>query len=397
MAAEPVYIAGVDAGSHYTRCVICRLQDGCLQLAGYGEVASRGWQKGRLIDQNAVSECILATVHQGEHMAGVPLESIVLGMGGATVSGVNNWGVHAVGHPRHFSQADLAHAVDEAARVMLPEDRMLLHLFPQDFSVDGRPGHRNPRGMIGSRLDAYVHLVTASTQEHRSLLGAAHQAHLAVQETVFEPLAAAYAAVLPEDRREGIAVLDIGAHSTDLVVYYGDALIHAASLPICGDHFTWDIAKGFHVSYEDAESIKRQHGSAVVETTADNSLIEIPSPADRDQREMPRRTLNMILEARARELFTWVQRELVRIAVDQDMMCAILSGGAARLNGMCDTAEQVLNCQARNGLPIGIQDWPQDLNNPSWTTVAGLAMYAARLKLHAESDRRGNGFFNRRR
>ena len=121
---------------------------------------------------------------------------------------------------------------------------MVLQLFPQDFVVDDHPGHRDPRKMLASRLEINVHLVTASIQEHNALIGAVNQAHLAVEETVFEALAACYAAVLPEERREGIAVVDIGAQSTELVVYYGDAMHLASTVRICGDHFTRDLAQG---------------------------------------------------------------------------------------------------------------------------------------------------------
>jgi cell division protein FtsA len=223
-------------------------------------------------------------------------------------------------------------------------------------------------------------------------VGAANLAHLSIEETVFEGLAAAYAALLPEDRREGMAVIDIGAHSTELAVYYGEALVFTHSAPICGDHFTRDVARGLCVSPEDAEWIKLQYGCAQVEQTAWNSLIEIPSTSERGPRQRYRRELSIILEARAQDLFKYVRRELGRVGMDQNLVGVVLTGGAARLPGLCDVAEQVLNCQAVYGLPIGIRDWPKELDNPAWTTAAGLAMYSARLKLRAELDRR-NGFF----
>ena len=149
--------------------------------------------------------------------------------------------------------------------MQLHEDRMLLQVFPQDFVVDDHPGHRDPRKMMASRLELNAHLVTASVQEHKSLVGAVNQAHLLVEETVFEGLAACYAAVRPEDRREGIAVIDIGAHSTEMVAYYGDAMHLAATIPICGDHFTRDLAQALCLSFEDAELVKMEFGCAVAD------------------------------------------------------------------------------------------------------------------------------------
>lgn len=394
MASKAVYAVGLDAGSSLTRIVICLLERGRLRFAGYGEAPSKGWTKGCVSDHTALTESLLAAIRDAESRAQIPagLGSAVLGIGGPTINGVNTRGFYELGYPREIGQADVHHAVERASGVVLPPDHLLLHVAPQDFSVDGRPGHRNPCGMIGSRLEAFVHLVTASLHEHQGLIGSANLAHLSIEDTVFEGLAAAYAALLPEDRREGVAVIDIGAHSAELAVYYGEALVFTHSVPICGDHFTKDVAKGLCVSPEDAEWIKLQHGCALVEQTSWNSLIEIPSPSDRGPRQRPRRELSIILESRAVDLFSYVQRELVRVGMDQSLMGAVLTGGAARLPGLCEVAEQVLNCQAVCGLPTGIRDWPKELDNPAWTTAAGLAMYSARLKLRAELDRR-NGFF----
>jgi cell division protein FtsA len=250
--------------------------------------------------------------------------------------------------------------------------------------------------MIASRIEANMHLITASTQEHDCLITAVNQAHLTVAETVYEGIAASYAAILPEERREGIALLDIGIHSSELTVYYGDALQLASSLPICADHFTKDVVRGLYTSYEDAIRLKEEYGCAAVGLTADNSLIEVPSPEDRGAREAPRRLLNQILEARAEELFRFVRRELERVGMDQALMGGIvLCGGGARLNGMCDVAEKVLNCQARNGLTVGIRDWPEDIDDTLWTTAGGLMMYSAKLQAREQARQRAVGFLGR--
>ena len=175
-----------------------------------------------------MADSIRAALREAEAAAGVSAEAAVVGVGGYTVRGANGRGVIELGHVREVEQRDVNRVVERASNVQLQEDRMVLQMFPQDFVVDDHPGHRDPRNMLASRLEINVHLVTASVQEHNALVGAVNQAHLLVEETVFEALAACYAAVLPENRREGIAVVDIGAHSTELVVYYGDAM-HLAS------------------------------------------------------------------------------------------------------------------------------------------------------------------------
>lgn len=266
---------------------------------------------------------------------------------------------------------------------------MLLHVLPQDFTLDGRAGYRKPHKGFCSRLEANVHIVTAAITEHQGLVAATHLAGLAVEETVLEPMAAAYACVLPEERARGVAVLDLGLHSSDLVVYDGDAMLLASSLPVWADHFTRDVAAIFKVTYEDAECLKQQYGCALLGLTADSSLIEVPSPEGRPPREARRSELNEILEARAEELFLYVRAEMQRVGMERNLLEGIvLAGGGAFLNGMCDMAERVLNCQAGNGLAKGFGDWPEELNSPAWTTAAGLSLYSAKLKLHQPPKRK---------
>jgi len=395
MPNKPQLAVGLDTGSAGTRCVICLFEDSRLRFLGHGEIESIGWNKGRIGDPQALTTCIQAAVQQAEAEAQASVEGLVVGIGGSGVEGSNTRGVYEFGRPHEVTPEDMAYAVERTSRVRLEEDRCLLHVFPQDFTLDGRSGYRYPRGSTCSRLEANVHIVTASLQEHSLVVSAAHQAHFAVEETVFEPVAAAYASVLADDRNRGLAVIDIGAHSTDMVVYDGDALLMAKSLPISSDHFTRDVAFGLKVQYEDAERLKMEYGCAMLGLTSDNSLIEVPSPEGRAMREAPRRQLNEILEARAEELYYYAGCELIRIGMDQKLLEGIvLVGGGAMLNGMCDMAERVLNCPARNGLPVGIEDWPAALDNPQWATAAGLTMYSAKVKSKREWKPKAPGLVN---
>jgi len=396
MAAKPVYAVGLDAGSSRTRLAICVLEEDRLRLLGCSSVESQGWSKGKIADQGAVTETILSALREAEASAGVSAESVVVGMGGPTVRGANGRGVVELGHIREVEQRDVNRVVDRASRVQLQEDRMVLQLFPQDFVVDDHPGHCDPRKMLASRLEINVHLVTASVQEHNALIGAVNQAHLLVEETVFESLAACYASVLPDERREGIALIDIGSQSTELVVYYGDAMHLASTVRVCGDHFTRDLAQGLCISFEDAELVKQEYGCADQEGCRENVLVELPTPETRERRHAQRRFINQILEARANELFQFVRAELARVGMDHALIGGVfLTGAAARLPDLCDVAEQVLCCQARYGLTTGIVNWPDSMNDPEWTTVAGLAMYSAKLKAQAEQARETVGWLSR--
>jgi len=389
---------GIDAGSAATRCLVLSVENQCLRYLGHGEQASRGWSKGRLADPEGVAESIRWAVRAAEAAARYQIESALMGLGGSGIGGGPAQWTYELGRPRRLELTDLEYAIRRASRVQLEEDRLLLQVYPQDFTVDGRAGFRNPRGMTAELLTAHVHLVTASEQEHQCLVNALHSAHLGVEETVFEPVAAAYAALSPQERTQGAAVLDIGQQSSDLVVYQSESLLLTTSIPIGADYFTRDIsaglnhAAGIQVSYEDAELLKTQYGCALVGLTPETSLVEVPSPDGRPSRETSRRMINMILESRGEDLLDQVRTHLQKAMGKMPLDVILLAGGGARLAGLVDLAERELRCQARIALPSGIADLPEALYDPTWTTAAGLAMYSAKLKFRKETTRRAPGF-----
>jgi cell division protein FtsA len=393
VAAEKDLLAvGIDAGSLYTRCVILQLDDGYLRYLGHGETESAGWTKGRLTDHVAVQHCMRSAIEQAQEIARVEVDAVVLGVGGPTIDGSNTRGLYDFGRPHRVTQREITSALEGAAKIRMEGDRMLLEMLPQDFTLDGRTGYRHAVGSLCSHLDANVYLITASQREHEMLLTAAHHAFVAVEETVFEPVASAYAAIRPEERSRGVALIDIGWQSTGMVVYDGDALVLAKSLPVSADHFTRDIAMVLKVAYEDAERLKLQYGCAMRGLTGENSVVELPTQEGRAPREASRRLLNEILEERAKELFAQVRRELEQIGMEHSLLQGVvLTGGGSLLNGMWEMAERELNCPAQNGLPIGIESWPDDINHAGWAVASGLAMYSAMLKSKGDGGKRAPG------
>ncbi|MBI4876984.1 MAG: cell division protein FtsA [Acidobacteria bacterium] len=380
---------GLDVGRSRVRCAVCVLDGEYMCFLGCGDAESKGWSRSRIHDPAAITESVRAAIQDAERAAGVPVSAAVVGVGGLAVEGQNMRGVYEFGRPREVVAEDLSYAVELASRVRLEEDRYLLQVLPQDFTIDGRAGFRNPCGAAISRLEANVHVVTTSLREHEALVHAVQQAHIEVQDTVFEPIAAAYAAILPEERERGVALADIGAHSTGVAIYDGDALVRAASIPIGGDHFTRDVAQCLPALYDDARQLKEEFGCALLGLTGDSILIHVPSPEGRPPRAVSRRFLNEILDARAQELFHFVRQEIVASGMDRDLLeGVVLTGGGAILSGICDAADKVLDCQTRNGLPVGIEGWPEEIDDPAWATVAGLAMWSGRLKYRQSPGRK---------
>ncbi len=396
MNHKPFFAAGIDAGASRTRCVLCRMDGSHVNFLGAGSVPSAGWDKSRIIDQQAVSRCVLEAVQQAEAMAHAQIETIVAGFGGLTARGADAHSKTDFGRPHEIDQRDVNRVMKGVQRVALAEDRMVLQLLPQDFVVDDQPGVRDPRKVLGAVLEANAHAIVVSTMEHNALVGAINQSHLSVDETVFEAFAACYAAGLPENRPEGIAVLDIGAQSSELVVYYGNALQLASTVGIGGDYFSSDVAHFLRISFPDAVEIKEQFGSVIPESTTESSVIELPAREGQAQREASRWKINQVLKSRAQHLFALVRRDLARVGMEHSLTGGlVLTGGGSLLHGLVEMAEQELGCLTWRGLPRGIVGWPDDLNDPAWTTAAGLAKYSARLRTKVDLERQSIGLLGR--
>src|SRR6266403_2753646 len=181
MTSKTQLAVGLDAGSSRSRCIICALDGDQLRYLGHGLAPAAGWAKGRIADQEALAESIRAAVMDAERGAQVSVEGVTAGIGGTSVAGAQSRGLYEFGRPREVDAEDLAYAVKLASDVRLERDRMLLHVLPQDFTLDGRAGFRRPQKNVCSRLEANVHIITCSFQEHQALIAASHLAHLAVE------------------------------------------------------------------------------------------------------------------------------------------------------------------------------------------------------------------------
>ena len=321
----------------------------------------------------------------------------MVGVGGPTLRGANSRGVVELGRVREIEQRDVQPCGGPRVKARPRRKTAWCCSFFRRISWwTIIPATAIPRKMLGERLEINVHLVTASVQEHHALVGAVNQAHLAVEETIFEAHAACYAAVWPEERREGVALVDIGAESTELVVYYGDSMCLASTVRVCGDHFTSDLARGLCISPADAELVKLEYGCSNSQNCSGNSWVELPTPEGREPREARKKNIHTILESRATDLFTRVRAELARVGMEHSLLGGVfLSGGGAKLLDLADVAERELQCQSRFGLALGIREWPESMRDPEWCTAAGLAMYSAKLKKQLARQKEAAGWLGK--
>ena len=360
-----------------------------LRFISSGCVRSNGWSREVISDQDLVLRSVEQAVQQAEDAGGTPIEAAVVGIGGSHVVGnTSHTYVSLPDEENEVRQQDVDAVVKAAGQTAVGGDRTVLQLIPLAFAVDQQAVLQNPVGMAGRRLDAHVHVVTAQAQAHSNVCAVVNRASLVVQETVFEPFAAAQAVLEEREREMGVVVVDVGADSTDFVAYLENQVRLAGSIPVGGGHFVGDVATVLRTPREEAARLVEQYGCAVAEQTPHNVMIEVPAITGGFSEPKPRRLLNQILEARARETFELIAAELRRARLGDRLVAgAVLTGGVAGLGGMCDVGEDVLRTTTRIGLPPRLEDMPDGLDHPAWATAIGLVLYGQRLHVQQQKRR----------
>jgi len=388
---EQNFLTAIDIGSAKTCALVAELTETGLRYCGHGISDARGSRKGVIVDLDKAAASVQRAVEQAEQMVGAPVERALVGVAGPHVRGVNSRaGISLGSRPREIGRDEIRAAVERARAFNLPEDRQTLHLLPQQFILDEQDGIRDPEGMVGTRLEAQVHVVTTSATAAQTVVTALNRAGIHVDDTIYEPLAAAEAILRPDERELGICLADIGAGSTDLVVYYEGAVAHTGVVPIGGDHFTNDVAVGLRTPIAEAEKIKKSFGCAVVTKIPETNEVEVPSVGDHTSRLMPQRFLCEVLQARTQELFEHLRDNLRHAGVLE--MCGAgiaLTGGGARLNGIAETAEQILRRPVRLPLPAPVDKMPAELAAPEFAAVIGMIFYGNRMRMARSAQEQG--------
>jgi cell division protein FtsA len=380
---ETNFLTAIDVGSSKTCALMAEVTEHGLRYRGHGLADSRGSRKGVIVELEKAVASIQKAVEAAENAAGVAIEHAIVGIGGSHVRGLNTHGGISLGtRPREIGREEIKQAVERARAIPLPADREILHLLPQEFILDDQPGVHDPLGMMAARLEVRVHMVTAATSATQNVITAVNKAGVHVDDTVFEPLAAADSVLRADERELGICLADIGAGSTELIVFQQGAVAHTGVIPIGGDHFTSDLSVGLCTALAEAEKIKKIFGNAIVTLIPEGNEVEVPSVGDRPSRLLSQRLIAEILEPRARELFE-MMRDMLRQSGMYDVCLAgiVLTGGVARLPGIFDVAESALRRAVRLSWPAPLPKMPATLSEPEFATVLGMINYGQRARI----------------
>ena len=375
MAKKTNVVVGLDIGTHKTCAVVGEQTEQGPEVVGVGIYPSNGLRKGVVINIEATTESIKKAVEEAEIMAGCEINTVFAGIAGGHIRGFNSHGVVAV-KDREVTDADVDRVIEAAKAVAIPMDREVLHVLPQEFVIDGQEGIQEPRGMMGVRLEASVHMVTGAVAEAQNIIKCCNRTGLNVADFVLEPLASADATLTPEEKELGVALVDMGGGTTDIAMFHGGSVQHTAVLSVGGNHLTGDIAAGLHAPMSAAEQLKQRYGCVETNLARGSEMLEVPSVGGRVPRSVSRQVLCEIIKPRVEEIFQLIHREIAKSGHQESVGSGIvMTGGSTLLPGMIEMAETVFNMPVRQGVPANVTGLVDVVSSPVYSTGTGLFLY----------------------
>ncbi len=377
-------VAAVDLGSTKVVGVIGEVTGDArswgLRILGVGAEPSSGVRRGVIRDFEETVRAISRAMASAERIAGIEVGTVYCGMSGANVAQRLSHGVASI-PGSEIRTADLARVNDVACSVSFGQDQELLHAIPYDYRVDGEPGSADPIGMTGDRVEAEVLLITVRAQATAHQRKAIEKAGWHVGEFVLDPLAASLAVLTPEERQEGVVLVDLGGMSTSVAIFQGGKLRHTATLRFAGGHVTSDLVHGLQVTQADAERIKTTWGAANEAAVPEVEVIELPPSAGQPARQAERRLVAHIMGMRLQEVLELASDEVARAGWAMEGLPAgvVLTGGEAATPGMVELTRDVFASPVRIGIPAdGLRGLVDGVASPGFAVPVGLALYGAR-------------------
>jgi cell division protein FtsA len=376
--ARPEIVAGLDIGTTKVAVVIARHIPKAFEVLGLAQSPWSGLRKGIVINVDATVETITKAKEEAELMAGIKIDSAWVGVAGSHSQSFNSKGMVAIKNGE-VTQEDLRRVLEASQAVALPDDREILHILPQNFIVDSQEGIRDPLGMSGVRLEAAVHLATALKRSLQNITRCAERAGLHVAGRVLDTLAAGEACLSQDEKDLGVALVDMGGGTCDIIIYVGGFVMHTAVLPIGGTHLTKDISVGLRTPIAEAEAIKKKFGCTMTSLVEEGESIEVPSVGGRGPRTVSRAMLAEVIEPRMEEILTLINNEILKSGY-QHLLGAgvVLTGGCSLLEGIVELGEFVFEMPVRRGIPLFTEGLNETVRTPVYATGVGLARHGAK-------------------
>lgn len=373
---EKNLLVGIDIGTSKVIALVGEVsRSGEVHIVGVGSSPSKGLKRGVVVNIESTVNSIQRAIQEAELMAGCEIHSAYAGIAGSHIRSLNSHGIVAI-KDQEVVQADVDRVIDAARAVAIPADQRILHILPQEFIIDNQDSIREPIGMSGVRLESKVHIVSGAASAAQNLIKCIEKCGLTVSDIILEQLASSYAVLSDDEKELGVCLIDIGGGTTDIAIFSEGAIRHTAVIPIAGDQVTNDIAVALRTPTPNAEEIKINYATALIEMADADDSFEVSSVGNRPGRHISKRVLAQVCEPRYEELFMLIRAELRRSGFDESVAAGlVLTGGASLMPGVVELAEKVFKAPVRLGKPENVTGLVDVVKNPQFSTGVGLLMY----------------------
>ncbi len=377
MADEKI-IAALDIGTTKVVALVGeRDEHGGIYVIGHGISPAEGLRRGVVVDMDKTVRSIQKAVEDAQMVSGTVIDRVTVGIAGEHVRSINSHGVVGVSRSdKEVTPMDVQKAIEAARTVAIPVDREIIHVIPQDFSVDDQTGVKDPTGMSGVRLEVEAHIVTASVTTARNIYRALERCRLGIDHIVLESLGLATIHLTQREMTTGAVVIDIGGDITNMALFYDGAIRSTAAIPLGSRNVTNDIAIGLRTTLDQAEELKLGYGAALASMVDPEEMVVVTGMGGKGSREISRNVLASIIEPRMEEILSLVARELKKIGRSDNIAAGmVLTGGGAMLPGTVELAEQLFDVPVRLGQVKGFTHIPDELTTVRFATAHGLLLY----------------------
>ena len=387
-------IVGLDIGTATISALVGEvLPDGQINIIGAGSSPSRGMDKGGVNDLESVVKSVQRAVDQAELMAECQITNVFISLSGRHIASRIEKGMGAISD-QEVSQEDMDRAIHTAKSIKISDEQRILHIIPQEFTIDYQEGIKNPLGLSGVRMEVSVHLISCHNDMAKNIIKAVERCGLRVEHIVYSGLAASNAVITEDERELGVCVVDIGAGTIDVSIWTGGALRHTEVFSYAGNAVTSDIAFAFGTPVNDAEEIKVKYGCALSELVSKDDSVNVPSVGGRPSRSLQRQTLSEVIEPRYTELMglvnqtiDTVQQKLREDGIKHHLAAGVvLTGGASQIEGLVECAERVFRNQVRVGKPLNVSGLTDYVKAPYHSTAVGLLHYAKDFQINDDTE-----------
>lgn len=370
-------IVGLDIGTTKIAAVVGENTSDGINIIGIGNAETKGLREGVVINIESTVQSIKKALEEAELMAGCQIRSIYTGIAGRHVQGMNSDGVIAI-TGREVTTKDMDRALDAAKAVAIPLDREIIHVIPQAYIIDDQRGISSPLGMSGVRLEVEVHIVTGASSSIQNIIRSCDKSGLDVSAIVLESLASAEAILTEEEKELGVALVDIGGGTSDIIVFLDNAVCHTGIVPIAGQYISSDIAFALRTAPQAAEYIKIHDGCAMKMLVQEEEFIQVPSVGGREPRNVSKAMVAKVCEARVEEILRKIDKELIRSECKGRLGAGVvLTGGTSLMYGLPEFASKIFDLPVRVGYPRGVGGLKDVVHNPRYATAVGLLHYAS--------------------